>query len=279
MKKCKNIECGIEIPENRTYCSFGCRNIYVNKHLRDYNKISKALSKEKKYYENPKKCNVCGKIIEYKKRNNNFFCSQSCSVSYTNTKRKGSKYNITEQRMEQLKESANVNFLNKRSLFISEEKKQYLKNPRNCIECNKILEFKKRKNKFCSKNCRGVSSKRNMTYYNLYKKECNFNFNLNDFYEEFDFNLIEKHGWYKAKNNGNNLNGVSRDHMYSINEGFKKKISTKLISHPANCKLMIHNENSSKSNKCSITLEELKNRIILWDLKYGKFYKDLIMGV
>ena len=36
MKKCKNIECNKEIEKNRIYCSFKCRNFYVNKNLRDY---------------------------------------------------------------------------------------------------------------------------------------------------------------------------------------------------------------------------------------------------
>jgi len=101
-----------------------------------------------------------------------------------------------------------------------------------------------------------------------YKILCKFDFNLNDYPNEFEFTLIEKYGWYKAKNHGDNLNGISRDHMYSIMEGYKSNIDPKIISHPANCKLMIHNENVSKYNKCSITIEELIDRINKWDNKY-----------
>ena len=42
-----------------------------------------------------------------------------------------------------------------------------------------------------------------------------------------ELNLIKKYGWYKAKNHGNNLNGISRDHMLSIADGFKNSIDPK----------------------------------------------------
>ena len=105
-----------------------------------------------------------------------------------------------------------------------------------------------------------------------YREACKFKFSLNWFPLEFDFDLIKKYGWYKAKNHGNNLNGVSRDHMYSIMDGYINRVDPKILSHPANCKLMLHRDNSSKRNKSSITLEELKKRIDSWDKKY---YKDL----
>jgi len=130
------------------------------------------------------------------------------------------------------------------------------------------LPFKKRKNKFCGINCRKIFDKKKMTEFNIYKSECRFNFNLKDFVEEFDFELIKKFGWYCAKNKGNNLNGISRDHMFSISEGFKQKIDSNIISHPANCKLMVHSNNSSKNKKCSISLDDLKNKIENWNKKY-----------
>lgn len=101
--------------------------------------------------------------------------------------------------------------------------------------------------------------------------DCRFNFNLSDFKEEFDFSLIKKYGWYKPKNRGDNLGGVSRDHMISIVEGFEKKISPKIISHPANCKLMVHNDNIRKYKNSSITIDELLERIDKWNKKYGEW--------
>jgi len=57
--------------------------------------------------------------------------------------------------------------------------------------------------------------------------------------------------------------------MYSIEDGFLNKVEPCLISHPANCKLILQRANSTKYKKSSITIEELKERIKNWDLKYN----------
>ncbi len=101
-----------------------------------------------------------------------------------------------------------------------------------------------------------------------YRELCRFTFSLNQFPDEFDFKLIEEHGWYSAKNRGNNMGGVSRDHMYSVKEGFLNNIDPKIISHPANCRLVRQCDNASKRDSCSITLEELLKRIEEWNKKY-----------
>lgn len=103
-----------------------------------------------------------------------------------------------------------------------------------------------------------------------YRQLCEFKFNLSDFSSEFDFELVKKYGWYSPTNKKNNLNGVSRDHMFSIKDGFINKIDPEVIKHPANCKLIIHNDNSSKHGKSSITLEQLLERISKWNEKYSK---------
>ena len=102
----------------------------------------------------------------------------------------------------------------------------------------------------------------------IYRKKCRFNFSLNEYSNEFDFSLIKNFGWYKAKNKGDNLNGVSRDHMYSVYDGFHNGINFEIIRHPANCKLLRHSDNSSKWKKSSITIEGLKQRIDEWNIKY-----------
>ena len=105
----------------------------------------------------------------------------------------------------------------------------------------------------------------------LYKSSCQFNFALNSYPDEFDFSLIEKYGWYKAKNRGNNLNGISRDHIYSRDKGFKNLIDPYIISHPANCQLLRHNDNMSKNSDCDIELESLIEKIKNWNQKYGEY--------
>jgi len=56
--------------------------------------------------------------------------------------------------------------------------------------------------------------------------------------------------------------------MLSVREGFEQGIDPKLLSHPANCKLMIHNENVSKNKTSSISIIELLQRIEAFDKKY-----------
>lgn len=43
---------------------------------------------------------------------------------------------------------------------------EYLKNPTKCKHCNKPIEFEKRKNKFCSKNCSVTYNNKTRTYTN-----------------------------------------------------------------------------------------------------------------
>jgi hypothetical protein len=112
--------------------------------------------------------------------------------------------------------------------------------------------------------CRCEYHNKNKTEFELYKQRAKFKFNLKDYPNKFDFTLIKKYGWYKAKNRGDNLNGVSRDHMLSIKGGFRQGIEPELLAHPANCKLMRNNDNIRKNDKCTITYEELLERIKNW---------------
>lgn len=259
MNKCKN--CGESIKNGLIYCSYKCRNIYVNKYLRDYTKLKeKKFSNELKYNESPKKCKECGVPISYKKRHN-IFCSQNCSATNNNKKRVNKPHILSEVGYNNLVASAKKKH--------EKEINEYEKNPKHCLNCNEILKYSKRKNVFCDNKCKKEYQIKNKTNFQVYKDNCSFKFNLNDFATDFDFSLIEIFGWYAPKNHGNNLNGVSRDHMYSIVEGYKNNIPPEIIAHPANCMLMTHSENASKRTKCSITLDELKNKIKYWNEKYN----------
>lgn len=128
----------------------------------------------------------------------------------------------------------------------------------------RISDATKKRNKQLYKN-------KHKNIKDFYKTQCTFKFALCDYPQEFDISLIKQFGWYSASNRGNNLNGVSRDHMFSCNEGLKQLIDPYLISHPANCKLMLHSLNASKRNKCSITFKQLKERVNAWNKKYGTY--------
>jgi len=104
--------------------------------------------------------------------------------------------------------------------------------------------------------------------YKKYKIECQFRFVIKNYPNEFDFALVQKHGWYSPKNHGDTPNGVSRDHIMSVKWGFDNGIDPKYIRHPANCQLLIHNDNVRKGKKESITLDILLENIKVWNSKY-----------
>lgn len=258
--KCKNIECEKETIGKKVYCSLSCRNIFVNKYLRNYDKVSntfekKKKEKEKKYLENPKYCKECSKVIPYNKSDNDF-CNRSCSTSFINKNREITWNNKTSESIK--------SYISSNGLFGCLTKSKNI--DKVCINCNQIFNSKNKK--FCKKSCRVEYNRRNMNEYKKYKLDCEFKFNLKDYPQEYDFKLVEEYGWYSPSNKNNNLNGVSRDHMLSVREGFELGVDPTIISHPANCKLMIHNENISKNKKSSISLEELLKRIENWDNKY-----------
>ena len=148
-----------------------------------------------------------------------------------------------------------------------------------CQGCN--VEFVVNSNHPHQKCCSVECSKKiryahlDKTGLKYYRRLCSFNFNLADFPDEFDFRLIEQHGWYKATNRGNNLGGVSRDHIVSVKYGFENKIDPEIISHPANCRLLVHNENVSKGEDCGMSIEQLKQKIVEWNKKYNFTPKSL----
>ena len=271
--KCKNTECNNETNGKNVYCSLKCRNVYVNKYLRNYDKVKNTLKNKKEeskeeYLKNPKYCKQCNSIISFNKRNNNF-CNSSCSAKYSNKLRKGIKLNITEHGKKELINSALKN-LDKYKL----ERNVYYENPKKCLNCNKILEYKNRQMIFCDLLCKKDYYSKNLKDYTMYHSLSGFKFNLNKFANDFNFNLIGENGWYKAKNNGDNPNGITRDHKFSIREGFRRLINPLLLAHPANCELMTLVQNSSKWDKCSLNLDELLQQINKFDDKYGKYYNN-----
>jgi hypothetical protein len=208
---------------------------------------------ERIYYDKlPKKCEKCHNYISFEMRSGRF-CSRSCA----NGRPKSTE---TKKRMSAKAKEAPWGFLAKPKRKTAKTSK--------CIICG--AEVYKRKT--CSKQCYSQHRKNNASTSNplsYYRSACAFRFNVYDYPEEFDLSLIETYGWYKAANRGNNLNGVSRDHIVSVRYGFDNNIDPSIIAHPANCQLMPHSENVKKYTDCHITVEELLERIDRWNKKYG----------
>ena len=201
------------------------------------------------------KCICCQKneAIKYSKCSSGKFCSRKCAYSYsTKAKRKEINKKVS------IKLIGNHNSNRKHKPLIKIK----------CKYCKKIFETKYENQKYCSHKCHDNYRRTSNSEYINYKAKCQFKFGLSNYSDEFDFTLIEKYGMYKAKNRGNNLNGVSRDHIISIKYGFKNNIPTEMIAHPANCQLLKQSENASKYKKCGMTINELKNKINKWNKKY-----------
>lgn len=236
---CQYCQLSFEVKSGSTgkFCSLSCSTKNKNKTETEF--------KIKTYNENPILCKECSKVLEYSKRYNKF-CSRSCSGLYTNS----------------LKDHSGIKYGPERSIF-----------PHSKI---KFLWCEITNQWYSNKNPDG-SIRRSSPYIKTQKQRyyyaCRFKFNVYKYPEEFDIKLIEEHGWYscpgkKRKNKIKNLHGVSRDHIISIGYGFRNNIDPKIISHPANCRIILHSDNKKKADNCGIELEHLLEKIRKWDKKY-----------
>jgi ribosomal protein L37E len=207
-------------------------------------------------------CKECG--VEFSKyiKQKQTFCSSSCSATYNN-KLKTLSVETKEKISNGLKKWNLSKLENERgdkieTSIISKIKVINIKKCRYCGKENPV------KQKIICDDCR-------KRYYAFYRPSCEFSFNIGNFKESFNLDIIKQFGWYSPTNKGNNLNGVSKDHMYSVKDGFINNINPEIIRHPANCELMIHSINNLKNATSSITIEELLLRIVEWDKKYPQF--------
>lgn len=205
--------------------------------------INRLLSKyeiKSKFNENCNEqlnCIECSILFKANKKERRKFCSRTCSVTFNNKNKVHS-----EETKNKIKET-----------LLSKNNKKSIK-LKNCKNCNNTVALYKRLCDTCK-----------TSYYKYYRPLSNFDFDIDEYKEMFDFSLVEKYGWYSPSNKGNNLNGISKDHLYSVRDGFINKIDINIIKHPANCCLMVHRDNNIKNYNSSITLDELLKRIEDWN--------------
>lgn len=187
-------------------------------------------------------CHSKFKSIASKERK---FCCSSCAASFNNKLR-------NEETILKQKESLKIT-LSKKDKIIR-PKKNYSKT-RNCKVCDiNIVE----KRKIICPTCKEK-------YYKYYRVASNFTFSIKEFEFLFSKEELEKLktlGVYSAYNKGNNYEGVSRDHLFSVIHGYEINEKPFILSHPANCKFITQNENQRKGRKSNVTLLELYNRIL-----------------
>lgn len=102
-----------------------------------------------------------------------------------------------------------------------------------------------------------------------YRARAAFKFNVYEYPERFNLDLLKEFGWYSpggrhGRNTNLNLGGVSRDHLYPVKLGWENNVDPEILSHPANCELILHSENIRKRDKPALTLDELLRRIKDW---------------
>lgn len=234
-----------------------CTNKFKDYYIDKINKNNIALEN---WILEQHRCERCGKVMtEY--YGSGRFCSRTCANAHCHsaeTKEKLKKY------------------------FEEKNKDKYYKNPKRCAVCGNIIDYEHSRRKTCSKKCEYLSKhpqEYDKPVYKLYRKQCHFTFKLYDYSDELDLDLINIYGMYKVCSSSNrcnnNTNGVSRDHMYSILDGFVNKVDPYIISHPANCKIIKQVDNASKHSNSSITLDELIERVRKFNIKYGYYKNDI----
>lgn len=253
-----------ENKDTGRFCTALCRNRYIsskNNYKLIGEKVSKtALEKITKVLLKLVCLNCSNEFNSTNKQRK--FCTQKCAVVYLNNNKTEEDYNKQSEKIK--KKIASGEFI--------PHKKTYTYITKECLKCKSYMTVVPSSNKkYCRKECspiflRPPPDKNSLAYYRI---SCKFTFNLSLYPEEFDFELLKKHGYYSPTNKNNNINGVSRDHMFSIRDGFDKKISPEIMKHPANCKLLLHKENISKHKNSSISYEELLEKIKSWDEKYN----------
>lgn len=256
--------CQTEFESKNRFCSQKCRNTYISCSTAEKRNASNREVAAKKREERaiqksileaqrePSPCETCDAVDKHTYSSKRF-CSEKCARKFS---------------AKQNREETNRKI---RETFKRTRKPSPIHTLR-CNRCNKAFESKKSSQKFCSKRCANRTRGNVSGLSRKYKLLTAFRFSLNQFPDEFDFSLVEKHGWYKAANRGNNLDGVSRDHLLAVMDGFKQRINPLLLAHPANCRLLVHSENVSKGCKSELTIETLLERILKWNAKYGSFY-------
>ena len=264
MNSCQYCEIKFEPKAGTTgkYCSLKCASKANNK--------IKHLKAIEKYNKEPVSCKNCGSSLSFKLKNRNKFCSRSCAATYNNSRKDWNNIKTGPKPKHKIKSSTKPKLKKKprsksKIKTSSKIKPSKIVNPHtNVYLCKcKITGIEWYSQTWKSIHPSAVETKK------LYRYQCRFKFSIRAYKEWFTEadSLIKTYGWYSPSNKKNNLSGCSRDHLYSVSDGFENKIDPMLISHPANCKIVPHRENQKKHSKSTITIEELMNRIKLFEDK------------
>lgn len=251
-----------------------CCCLYTRKKM----KASKIDEFQRRYFEylsNPNKCKTCEKDLMFDKRFNKY-CSSSCSTKITNKQRKkttkGKEKSLICSTCGKVYQGS-IHTPKCKGLCkecIKNKKVQNIKSKafskipwRICNHCKKQF-ISRRKLKYCD-NCSYLYKTTNRVKYK-------FTFNIFNFPDLFDLELLKNVGFYAPGGKAGrwNIQGFSRDHKVSVNEAIKNNYDPYYITHPLNCELLPHIDNTRKNSKSSISYDLLKMQVNEYDLKASR---------
>ena len=200
-----------------------------------------------------KKCITCNKEF-YPNYSTQKFCSHSCSATYTNTGRIVSKETIKKLRIL----CSDNNLYSKTALIKLRNAISSNRNHPDIWGVYSIVYFRT-----CIR-CKSTFTATNKAFlcdihkYPRPRDKYNFQFNIFNYPDLFELELIKKYGFY---NSVSNPNGITRDHRVSAMESLQNDYDVYYITHPINCKLMFWDENIKKNSNSSITYEQLVKEV------------------
>lgn len=106
----------------------------------------------------------------------------------------------------------------------------------------------------------------------LYWKKCKFTFDPYAYQNIPGYDLLLQLGFFHPTNNPN---GICRDHILSVDYGFRNNVDPSILSHPANCQFITNLDNIKKSNSSWINVDELLTRVQTenWEIVNAKASK------
>lgn len=216
----------------------------------------KQLAESEVYYQKPAVCKSCSAVLPFNRKKNKF-CNPSCSATYNNKLRSPES---------QIKRSATI----RKHSEMKRSKKPEIVGPYTKIY---LCTCKHTSKQWYSPTVKTIHPDTKDSK-SQYGGSCRFTFGISTFPLWFvdASNLIKQYGWYStpgSKRTGTkNVNGISRDHLYSVSDGWKNNIDPVYIRHPANCELKPHSLNQQKGTKSSISIDELMSRIASFEKLY-----------
>lgn len=234
---------------------------------------AQRAAREQEYLKQPALCAQCKNVLPYGKRKNKF-CSSSCAATFNNS----GKVKSSKTRFKIAQKSA----AQKGVVLTKTEGEYTIKNCRYCdkpitrigrVYCNNTCavnhKLSKRKLRVCtickaefqSSTSRHLCNAHAQMFVISKRVPYEFKFNVFDYPQLFDTNLIKQVG-FKSRLNPN---GLVRDHKVSIHDAIKHEYDPYYISHVMNCQLITSRENLVKNSKSSISYTQLKQLVDDWD--------------